>query len=131
MIAWRRLLREDVERRARNPLLFDRADERLLVDERASRGVDEIRGGFHRAELGFADQSKRLWCRRRVERDVVSRPEKLLQGSGRSYVGRKIFCSQAGCVCKHVEPEALCLGNDRAGDSTKTDETERLPSQSR
>ena len=45
--------------------------ERRLVDERAARGVDQVRGRLHGTQLGLADQSLRLGRGRRVQRDVV------------------------------------------------------------
>jgi hypothetical protein len=46
-----RLLVEDVQRRTRDVLFGERSDERPLVDDRAARNVDQVRGRLHKGEL--------------------------------------------------------------------------------
>ena len=55
-----RLVLEDVEPRAGNAPLGERADQRRLVDDGAARGVDEKRRRLHQPELARADQMARL-----------------------------------------------------------------------
>ena len=68
---------EHVERRAAQLAPHERARERLLVDDRAARGVDEDRGRAHPAQLGRADQQPRAREQRGVQRHDVGGGEQL------------------------------------------------------
>src|SRR4051794_17077512 len=59
VVGGRRLLLEDVDRGAGDGPVDERPMQRLLVDDRAARRVDEIGGGLHQRELARADQLAR------------------------------------------------------------------------
>src|SRR5262249_49252530 len=56
MLRGRGLRHEDVERSPGDPTLAQRLEQRVLVDERAARGVDEVRRRLHGPQLLPADQ---------------------------------------------------------------------------
>ena len=70
---------EDVERRAGELARADRLGQRVLVDERAARGVDEPRAVPHQRDRVAVDQAARLVGERRVQRHEVGRGEQLLE----------------------------------------------------
>ena len=77
-----RLLREDVQRGARELARAQRRDERLLVDERAARGVDEQRAGPQQRQARRVDQAARRRRDRQVEADDVGHRERRLDRLG-------------------------------------------------
>ena len=80
-----RLGGEDVERGAGELARADRLDERVLVDQRAARGVDQARAVPHPRDRLAADQPARLVGQREVEGDEVGGGEHVLDvGSPRS-----------------------------------------------
>ena len=83
MAARRRLLGEDVDRRAGDALLGERARERLLVDAGAASHVDEVGRPLHRAELARTDHVPGLACQRRAHHDDVRAGEQVGQLSRR------------------------------------------------
>ena len=74
-----RLRREHVEGGARELPRADRLDQRVLVDERAARRVDEPRAVAHLGDRLAVDQAARLVRQRGVERDDVGGAEQLLE----------------------------------------------------
>ena len=74
-----RLGREDVERRARELPGPDRLGQRLLVDERSARRVDEPRAVAHQGDCVPIDEAACLVRQRRVERHDVGRCEQLVE----------------------------------------------------
>ena len=77
-----RLLGEHVERGAGEPARTQRCDERLLVDERAARGVDEQRAGPQQREPGRVDEAARRIRDRQVEADDVGGLERCIDRLG-------------------------------------------------
>ena len=67
-----RLLGVDVERGAGDRALAQRRQQRVLVDDRPARGVDQQRRRLHQRELARADQPARAVAEPRVDREHVA-----------------------------------------------------------
>src|ERR1051326_1618004 len=74
-----RLLLEYVQRRAGDPALRERLNERRLVHHRAAGGVDEKRGSLHATKLGLSHQVARLVRERAVNGKHVRLSADLLE----------------------------------------------------
>ena len=125
-----RLGREHVERRARELPGPNRLDERLLVDERAARRVDEPRAVAHPRDRIAVDEAAGLVGEGRVERHDVRGAEQLVE---------RLDLLDAQ-VAEPVAPDERVVGDDvhrqpeRAprdllSDPPEADHAERLPGQ--
>ena len=74
-----RLDGEHVEARGGQPPGAQRLDERVLVDDRAARGVDQHRVGFHPGQRGAVQHACGLVGQRQVQRDDVAGGEQVGQ----------------------------------------------------
>ena len=68
--------------RRRRSAVAQRCSERVLVDDRAARAVDQVRGRLHRREERRVDEAARLVAQRDVQRDEVRRAGELEQRDG-------------------------------------------------
>ncbi len=75
----RRLIHEHVKGRRREPARLERFEERLFVDDAASRSVDETRGRFHERQLSRADQVAVGVDKGNVDGDEVGPLEQVVQ----------------------------------------------------
>src|SRR3954470_18332505 len=66
---------EHVERRAGDTAFTQKLDERRLVNNRSTRGIDESGRWLHGLQLGRSDQSLRPLAKDEVDRQDVSVPE--------------------------------------------------------
>src|SRR5215467_2429383 len=73
---------EDVERRARDGAILQGADERGLIHDAATRGIDEIGRGFHEPKFADADQLVRSRVVIAFDADEVAVPEQLVKAGG-------------------------------------------------
>ena len=108
-----RLVGEDVEAgrdAARDELL----DERLLVDDRTARGVDQRRAVPHEREPLARDETARLRRQRHVQRDDVGGAEQLVEPD-----------AAASRVGDDPHPEHLGAPRDLLPDPAEADEPER------
>src|SRR5439155_8997232 len=71
-----RLRIEAVKSRARDLPGPEGRGERGLIDDRASRRVDQVRCRLHLRQLGRANELARVWSGRYVKRDEVGLGEK-------------------------------------------------------
>ena len=96
----RRLVLVDVERRAGEQVLLQRPRQRLLVDDRAARRVDEIRRALHARQRALVDQMPRLRRQRHVQRDDVRRDQQAIErhrlGAGERR-SRAATCRRRAC----------------------------------
>ena len=74
-----RLLREDVDRGARELARFEGGDERLLVDELAAGGIDEPRAVTHACDCSGIDRPACVVVQRQVQREEVGPPQHLVE----------------------------------------------------
>ena len=73
MVRRQRLGREHVERRAADAAVAQRRDQRLVVDHRAARHVDDQRARLHQADAPRVDQTACFRGQRAAEHDDVAR----------------------------------------------------------
>jgi len=71
---------EHVEADARDRFGIQRRDQRFLVDDRPARGVDEIGGLFHQAELFRADDAARAFAQHHMDADDVALRKQVFLG---------------------------------------------------
>ena len=122
-----RLGREDVERGARDLAGADRLGQRRLVDELASRGVDDPDAVSHLRDHVGADEPARVVGQRQVQRQEVGRGEDLLHGLG--VVGAELAeplrrDERVVADDSHAEPERP--PGDLAADPAEAEHAERL-----
>ena len=72
-----RLLRQHVDGRAAEIAALERGDQRVEIDQRASRGVDQERIGLHERELALADQARGRRRQRAMQRQHVGDAQQL------------------------------------------------------
>ena len=122
------LAREDVERGAGELPGRDRLRERLLVDERAARGVHEPGAVAHVRDRLAVDQAARLVGERRVERDDVGRGEQLLHRLRLldAEVAEAVDADE-GVVSDDRHPEPERAARNLLADAPEADHAERLP----
>src|ERR1700743_1302621 len=65
------LVFEDIQPGTPDDLVSQGRDQRLFVDKRPTRRVDEYSGRFHRSQFGSANVVMRLGQKRQVQRQVV------------------------------------------------------------
>ena len=128
-VADRGLLAEHVDRGAGDHAALDRLVQRLLVHERAARGVDEVGARLHARELLAADQPARLLVQRGVQRHEVGLLQQRLERD-------QLDADRGGALAgdervvgddAHLEG-ARTLGHARA-DAPEADDAERVPGQ--
>ena len=125
-----RLGREHVERRACELPRSDRLDERLLVDERAARGVHEPRAVAHPPDRVAIDEAAGLVGERGVERHDVRGAEQLVERLGLldTQVAEPVAAHER-VVRDDVHRQAECAPRDLLSDPSEADHAERLPGQ--
>ena len=116
VVAWSRLLVEDVERGAGNLVARQRVEERLLVDDAAARRIHQEGGFLHLREAGGVEQADRLRRLGAMDRDEI----RLLDG-GVEIVDRLVARTadrlgiDVGVVDQHVHfHSGKALGRARA-----------------
>lgn len=82
MAGGQRLDVEDVHTGARDTALVQRGEQGVLVDDRRTRGVDQIRRRLQQGELGRAEQPPGAVAEREMHGDEVAVGQQLLLGSG-------------------------------------------------
>ena len=88
--------------------------ERLAVDDRAARGVDQDRGRLHQREGLGADQVAGARGQRQVDRDEVRAAQQVLEVVLVARLGRE-----------HLHAEAGGAARDRLADAAEADDPER------
>ena len=78
-----RLIGKDIQRRAGDPVFLQRFDQRLLIDQTCTRGIDQIGSRFHLRKQSPADHPLILLCQAQMKRNHIRLPEKLLQAFNR------------------------------------------------
>ena len=102
----RRLLREDVERRAGDAALVECLHQRVVVDQLAAAGVDQPRRRLHLPQLRFADHVPRLrrqHCVQRQEVGAASRSSSESASSTPSTCARSAETNGSYAIDVHVE----------------------------
>src|SRR5262249_27008089 len=74
-----RLVLEYVEARAGDLALLERARQRLLVDDRPARGIDQEGGRLHQREFTGTDLVSGRGQQRRMQRHEIGIPEQLIE----------------------------------------------------
>ena len=119
-------LLEDVKAGAGDPPRAERVQQRVFVDERPTRCIEQIRGRSHRPQLCLADQVVGLDAVGQMQRDKVRPLEQLarrhLPNAGEGH--RLSVDERVGG--DHVEARDLAPTGDRGPDVAKADQTERL-----
>ena len=122
-----RLALEHVEARARDRAPVERRDQRLLVDDGAARGVDQVGRRLHRRQLRLADEVARLRVEGRVHGDVVGAAQQLVQRlHALDAVGAEHALAEVGVVRDHVQAERLGARDDRPRDVAQRHQPQRL-----
>src|SRR5712691_5730009 len=116
-----RLRLEDVERRAGDPALLQRRGEGGLVDDRASRDVDQERARLHQREPLPVDQAAGGVGERARDADEVRLAQQLLELDQLDALGRR----DVGVGGGDPQLERLCEPRDLAADVAETDDPER------
>src|SRR5688572_5809335 len=75
----RRLLLEHVEPGARDAPLGEHPGQRLLIDDRPARGIDEIGGRLHQRQALGIDEMPGLWRQRTIDAQHIGTLEQILQ----------------------------------------------------
>ncbi len=74
-----RFLPEHVEAGAGDPLVFERGQKGVVVQDRTACDIDDERAGLHAGELGGADQAARLVVQRGRDNDKIGLAQHLVQ----------------------------------------------------
>ena len=119
-------VRHHVERGAAEMAGIERGDERLLVDQRAARSVDEVGALFHLGEGFGVHQAARRRLQRRVHRDEIGARQQIVKAHGfDAGRGRRIHI-HVRIVGEDFQSERFGLGRERARDVAEADEAEHL-----
>ena len=98
----------------------------VLVDQRATRRIDEIRAGFHLRQCLRIDEVAVVARQRRMQRDVVG----LAQQRGQIHRphpgrGKRVSC-RIGIVSDHLQPQPPRLGGRGQPDAPAADQPQYL-----
>ena len=128
--ALKRLLVEDVERRAAEPAGLQGLRDRRLVDDAAAGGVDEDRVGLRPRQRLGADQVARLRRQRHMQRNHVRRRDEIVEGDGLDaapgLVPGRTVGGHIGVVGHDAHPERRGALRRLPGDGAEADEAEAL-----
>lgn len=118
----------DVEPGARDRFRVERVYERLLVDDRAARNVDEYGVRLHAGEFAFADQLPGFGRQHRVDGDDVAPPEQCMKLVALVDAGMfHCVAIDERVVAEDVHPESAPRhARDVGTDPADADESERL-----
>ncbi len=124
-----RLLREYIERRARQLSALERGDECCVVDQFAARAVDDAHALLHGRERLGIDHALRLRRETDVQRDVVCLGKEFFQRQKRNAVLARHRRRDERIAADNFEAEASCaLGHFKA-DAAEAEDAERLAAQ--
>ena len=73
------LIFQDIETRAKNLLRFERSDQRRLIHDRATTGIDEHRRRLHQAEFPVTDHTFGTTIERHMQRNNVCGTQQLVE----------------------------------------------------
>jgi hypothetical protein len=123
----RRLLGEYVQRGARDPLGRQSVVQSILVDDPASRAIDQANGRLHHRDLLGVDHVERLFVSRHVDRDVIRFLEDSLDIVGNLDAD---LLGILGCgkriVPQNLHIESASHPDDRHADTSQADDAENL-----
>ena len=108
------------------------SDQRCLVDDRTTSGVDEVRRGTHRLELLWADEMMRLGGVRAVDRHDVGGAQQLIEAEALgAELGLDLARHGAAIAIGHRHAERLGPPGQRLADRTHADDAEAAALQAR
>ena len=125
MIGFQRLVVEYIEPGMADVARLQRVDQRLLVGERAARGVDEQRTGLHARDALAAQEAARLVVEHEVERNHVGAGEQRVDVDQRA--GR--VAPRRAVIGDDLHAEALGHARHFGADAAEADDAERLAEQ--
>src|SRR5690606_6400110 len=118
---------KNVRSRPRDPPLFQRPIERLLVPDRPPGEIENEGRGFHHAELPLADKSLRLGDHRKIDGDEIRPGEDLFRArlGGPDLLFRLLVTDHVVIEDLHVKPSVTDL-SDRPSDPAEAEDAEGL-----
>ncbi len=105
-----------------------RRDDRVLVDDRVAREVEQRRAWLHQREALFVDQVARHVQKRHVQRDEIRLLEELLDAVGLAHARRQAPRRVDGDLrieADHLHPELDRGVGDEAADGAEPDDSQR------
>ena len=120
---------EDVEAGTGDPLLRERRDQGSLIDDRAARGIDEIRAPLHEPDPPGVEQTARFRCQREVDRDDVRFAQQLIQFAPPGPGSERCLFGEPRTPRQHAHPERRGDPGDVPADVAQSEDAERLPMQ--
>ena len=126
VIRGERLGRRDVEPGTEQVPVVERAEEGVLVDQSAARGVDEHGSGLHRRELGGAEEAARLVGQRDVDGHDVGDPEERVEGVRAVDPGGHGGGGEVRVEGRDAHPEATGDAGDMPRDPAEADQAQDL-----
>ena len=126
VVPGRRLDLEDVEPSARDAPGGERLVERALLDDRAPRGVDDVRRGLHQRDLARPDQAARRRAQRAIDRDEVGAAHHLVEAAHELHVQpAQLLGPDHGVVGDVLHLEGHREAEDLGADVAHADQAER------
>ena len=125
MILRDRLLPKDVERGAGDAAVLQCVDQRGLVDQRSTRGVDEIGAWLHQRQFMRADDAAGAFAQHQMQADDVACGKQLVLLDARDADVRGRLGGQVLAPGDDVHLQRLRDAGDLAADLAEADEAER------
>src|SRR4029077_14381286 len=131
VVSRKRLCVVDVESRARDPALTERANQPRLLDEGTARRIDEVTGRLHPSQIRLGDQTSSPLPEHQVYRDHVDLCKQLFSWKVRNSILRRALNAQMRTPRNdaHVECEAVL--RDPGAEVTQAHNPERPSGQIR
>ena len=118
----------DVEPGTFDPAFPQSLDQRLLIHDRAARGVDQEMVGSHQPELALPDQMARLIVQIRVDGDEVGFAQEFVERNiDRPKLGLDLGSGAARICIEDGHAEAEPPARHRLADATESDDPQRPP----
>src|SRR5438876_236588 len=126
MIGWRRLLLENIQRGAGYEAGFDRLVKRGLINQPATRTVDDPHTLFHFLESLAADNAARLGRQGRVHGQEISARKNIIQRRNFDFEIARLVRSDKWIVPDNLHAERACPRRHGASDPAQTDDSQSL-----
>src|SRR5918912_2342982 len=126
MIRRRRLLLKNIQRCADNDSLFDRREQSILVNQAATRAVDDPHAALHLLEGLSVDDSARLRRQRGVNRDEIRAGEEFVERGKLKLKVARLFGRDERIEGNDVHAEGACAAGDDSPDAPEADDAQRL-----
>src|SRR5258707_5536824 len=126
VIRRQRLDVEYVERRASNAAFTQNLDERRLVNDRSTRGIDESGRWLHGLQLGRSDQPLRPLAQDEVDRQDVRDAEESLLGAQPRSACLRLVCREVLAPGDHFHAEREADSRNLRANVAEAENAERL-----